>query len=128
MDMKIEERFLLCFKWLVVRKWINGLYFAIYLLYKLYHESYKYFENEKYLNFNLKTKKNWWTKLNKYHHFGENVTRTSDTRCWNKVELYNSKISKNETLFQPPVWAGECLRWYHWNYSLLWKATSMILT
>ena len=30
----------------------------MYLPYKLYHENYKYFENEKYLNLNLKNKKN----------------------------------------------------------------------
>ena len=36
---------------------LDGLYFVMYLLYKLYHESYKYFENEKCLNRNLKNKK-----------------------------------------------------------------------
>ena len=58
---------------------MNGLYFAIYLLCKLYHESYKYFENENYLNLNLKNKKKEIPKINKYHHFGENVSRTLDT-------------------------------------------------
>ena len=35
-----EERLLSCFKWLVAQKWINQLYFAMYILYELYHGSY----------------------------------------------------------------------------------------
>ena len=71
----------------------------MYLLYKLHHESYRYFENEKYLNLDLKNKKKGWTKLNKYHHFGI-VTHKSDTRGWNNADMCYPKISKNETTCQ----------------------------
>ena len=65
---------------MVARKWINGLRFAIYLLYKLNHESNEYFENEKYLNLNLKKKKNWWTKLYNLAPFWKCNLQIGDTR------------------------------------------------
>ena len=55
---------------------------------------------EKYLKLNLKNKKNWRTKLNKYHYLRENLTHKLNTRIWTKLNMCYSKITKNEATCQ----------------------------
>ena len=74
---------------------LQCIYYTNYIMKTIYIIMY-----EKYLKLNLKNKKNWRTKLNKYHYLRENLTHKLNTRIWTKLNMCYSKITKNEATCQ----------------------------